>query len=226
MPDSDRTPENDVDDAPMSPADMLALSAAQQQKVADFVATPTIVIVLAWGVAWFVGFLMLWGASPDSPIAVPRLLAGIVFTGLMIAGVLTSVIAGVRTGAGIRGRQQFQGTLYGCSWAVGCAAVPVLGGALSRAGMSGEVAALFYPAAYCIVVGLLYLVGAALWNDRAMIVIGAWIVLVGVAAPYVGAPTSYLVMALAGGGAFIVYGAVLVAARVRRSAQHRTVARS
>jgi hypothetical protein len=214
----EHTPDPDAmsaDDAPMSAAEMLELSRVQQQRVADFFETPTLIIVATWGVAWFVGFLALWLGSPGSPIPVPSEVSGTVFTVLMIAGVATSVVVGSRTGAGVRGRERFEGVVYGMSWAAACFAVPVLGGALLRAGMSPDVAALFYPAAYCIVIGTLYLVGAALWHDRSMIVVGAWILLIGVVAPYFGAPTSYLVMSLAGGGAFVIYAAILLAARSR-----------
>ncbi|WP_243696165.1 hypothetical protein [Labedella phragmitis] len=204
-----------TDDAPMSAAQMLELSRAQQQRVADFFETPTLIIVATWGVAWFVGFLALWLGRPASVLPIPGDIAGTAFAVLMIVGVVTSVVVGSRTGAGVKGRERFEGAVYGISWGAACTAVPVLGGALQRAGMTTDVAALFYPAAYCIVIGTLYLVGAALWQDRSMIVVGAWILLVGVVAPYFGAPASYLVMSLAGGGAFLVYAALLLGARSR-----------
>ena len=205
------------EDAPMTPAEMLALTQRQQDRVEDFYATPTTAIVITWGVAWTVGFLALWSASEASPLDVPAAPAGILFTVLMVAGVVVSAVLGSRTGAGVRGPQQFQGTVYGISWAAACVAIPVLSGALFRAGMTDDVAALFFPAAYSIVVGVLYLFGAALFSDRSMIVVGGWILLVGVIAPYVGSPGNYLVMGLLGGGAFLVYGAALLVARSRRA---------
>lgn len=218
MSDQHSTPRDTTtaDDAPMAPAEMLALTRRQEARVEDFFQTPTIAIVLTWGVAWTVGFLALWGASDASPVAIPPVTAGILFTVLMVAGIVVSAIIGSRTGAGIRGPQRAQGMIYGITWAVACTAVPILSGALFRAGMTDAVAALFFPAAYSIVVGILYLFGAALFSDRSMIVIGGWILLVGVVAPYVGTPGNYLVMALAGGGAFLVYGVALLVARARR----------
>jgi hypothetical protein len=204
------------DDAPMTPAQMLALTRTQTDRVEDLFQSPTIAIVLTWGVAWTVGFLALWSASDASPVAVPAAPAAVVFGALMIAGVVVSAVVGTRTGAGVRGPQQVQGRIYGITWAIACVAVPVLSGALFRAGMTDELAALYFPAAYSLVIGILYLLGAALFSDRSMIVVGGWILLVGIVAPYVGAPGNYLVMALGGGGAFLAYGVALLAARARR----------
>ncbi|RUQ99135.1 hypothetical protein [Labedella endophytica] len=204
------------DDAPMTPAEMLALTRAQEHRVEDFYQTPTTIIVVTWGVAWTIGFLALWSASSASPIAVPAGPAAAVFVVLMIAGIVISGVVGTRTGAGVKGPQQVQARIYGITWALGCLAVPMLAGALFRAGMSAEVAALYFPAGYCIVVGILYLFGAALFSDRSMIVVGGWILFIGIVAPYFGSPGNYLVMSLAGGGAFLVYGVVLLVARSRR----------
>lgn len=205
------------DDAPLTPAEMLALSREQEYRVEDFFQSPTIAIVLTWGVAWTVGFLALWSASDASPLDVPVLPASILFTVLMVAGIVVSAVVGSRSGAGVRGPQQFQGRLYGITWAVACSAISVFSGALFRAGMSDALAALFFPAAFSIVVGILYLMGAALFHDRSMIVVGGWILFIGVVAPYFGTPGNYLVMAFAGGGAFLVYGFVLLAERSRRA---------
>lgn len=202
----------------MTPAEMLALSRRQEDRVEDFFQTPTTIIVVTWGVAWTIGFLALWLASDASPIAVPAAPAGAVFVILMVAGIIISGVVGMRTGAGVKGPQQVQARIYGITWALGCLAVPMLAGALFRAGMSAEVAALYFPAGYCIVIGILYLFGAALFSDRSMIVVGGWILFIGIVAPYFGSPGNYLVMALAGGGAFLVYGIVLLAARAQRSA--------
>jgi hypothetical protein len=215
--DGPSAPASPDDDIPMTPAEMLALARTQENRVEDFFQTPTMIIVLTWGVAWTVGFLALWSASDASPIAVPAGPAGTVFVVLMVAGIVISGVVGTRTGAGVRGPQQVQARIYGITWALGCLAVPMLSGALFRAGMSAEVAALYFPAGYCIVVGILYLFGAALFSDRSMIVVGGWILFIGIVAPYFGAPGNYLVMSLAGGGAFLVYGIVLLIARSRRN---------
>ncbi|MGG7465579.1 hypothetical protein [Plantibacter sp. YIM 135347] len=220
-PGDPREPGDPLDQADaaesIDPAAMLALSERQARRVDDLFFRPTVTIVFIWGVAWFVGFLVLWSASSGNPwFRTPVVPAGIVFAALMIGGVVSSAIIGSRTGHGIQGPQQVQGAMYGFGWAIGSTAAAVFGGAMFVNGMSGELAAIFYPAVYSLVVGLLYLAGGAIWQDRTMYAVGVWIVVVGVVAPYFGQPLNELVMALAGGGGFLVYGVILVLARKRR----------
>jgi hypothetical protein len=217
-----------ADDAPADIREMLRLSQQQSDKMSSVFDRPTTIIVLTWGVAWFVGFLTLWSATEGNPwFRTPIVPAGIVFTVLMVAGIIVSAVVGSRTSRGMRGAVAFQGTVYGISWAIACMAVPFFGGALLANGMSPELAALFYPAGYSLVVGILYLAGAALWNDKPMLGVGIWIIVVGIGAPFFGAPTNYLVMGLLGGGAFLVYGVWLVLRQRRRVARYsRTDARA
>ena len=69
-------------------------------------------------------------------------------------------------------------------------------------------------------VGLLYLAGGAVWRDRLMYGMGIWIIVVGMAAPFFGSPGNALIMAIAGGGGFLVYATFLEATRRRRA--HRS----
>jgi hypothetical protein len=64
-------------------------------------------------------------------------------------------------------------------------------------------------------VGLLYLSGAALWRDKGQLTLGIFMVLLGSNAAFFGNPTNNLIMAIAGGGAFLV-AAGIGAVRVRR----------
>jgi len=91
----------------------------------------------------------------------------------------------------------------------------VLGG-LARAGASTEVMALASNAFACIVVGLLYLGGAVAFDSRGLFVLGVWILVTAAAATFAGLPFTYLVMALAGGGGFLVMAGVEHVLRVRR----------
>ena len=73
---------------------------------------------------------------------------------------------------------------------------------------------LFFPTMSGLVAGMLYLAGAALWNDKTQLFLGLWIIVVSVASSFAGVPTNLLIMSLLGGGGFIA-GAlgVLVATR-------------
>jgi hypothetical protein len=98
--------------------------------------------------------------------------------------------------------------MYGWAWPVGFLAQSMIVGGLGRAGASDEVLALAANAIAALVVGLLYVAGGLLWCTTSMYVIGCWMALTGAAAAMVGLPGSYLVMALAGGGAMVAAGVV------------------
>jgi hypothetical protein len=62
--------------------------------------------------------------------------------------------------------------------------------------------------------GTLYLAGAALFSSRSQLVIGIIVLGVSAGAPFAGQPGNNLVMAVAGGGTFLV-AAVVAAIRLR-----------
>jgi len=67
------------------------------------------------------------------------------------------------------------------------------------------------------VAGLIYLMGAALWRSLDQLVLGVIIAVVGAVAPLFGAPTNNLVMAVLGGGAFLVAAIVMRVSLSRRA---------
>ena len=196
------------DDSPLDPAAMLALSAAQQQRVSTTFLRPVFMMLGAWGVAYLVGFLALWFAlEPNAPFALPLPIAGPLF-GILIAGaIVASIVIGSRMSRGIRGSSVFSGAVYGWTWSIASFAVFLIGQALFNAGMPVELSMLYYPTLYSLMAGILYLAGAALWNSRSQLFLGLWIIIVSVASSFAGVPTNLLIMALLGGGGFLV-GAV------------------
>ena len=76
-----------------------------------------------------------------------------------------------------------------------------------RAGVSRDIIGLLRSAGAGLVVGLLYLAGGALWQDRVQYGLGLWILLASRAGALVGTPGIYLVMSLAGGGGFLLAAA-------------------
>jgi hypothetical protein len=201
------------DDAPLDPAAMLALSQREQYRV-DTIATGSVVWMIAvWGIAWFVGFLVLWASKTDV-VGIPDALAGTIFGALIIGAMGASWILGARISRGIKRSSSFVGIVYGLSWPIAGTAVGLLGVALQYNGMPSSLSFVFYPAAYSLMVGLLYISGAAIWQSPAQFILGMWILIVGIAAPFAGYPTNLLVMALAGGGGFLL-GAVRIAIVVR-----------
>ncbi|MCC2030783.1 hypothetical protein [Microbacterium allomyrinae] len=214
------TPETRVGDeeAPRDAAEMLELIQSQQDRVTRSLARYVPWILLAWGLAWSVGFGMLWlidGAKPA--ISIPLPVAVVVFIALMIAAILASAVLGARSQRGIRTSPEsaFTGTVFGLTWMIGFLALVAFGTALIVNGMPRELANIFYPTGSVLFVGIMYILAAAIWQARPTLWMGLWIVAVALVAPYFGYPTHYLVFAIGGGGGFLV-GALVVWLWVRR----------
>ncbi|WP_167138645.1 hypothetical protein [Diaminobutyricimonas sp. TR449] len=193
------------DDKPLEPAAMLALLEQQKRAVDLAYLRPVGWLYTVWGVAWVVGFLLLWLAATTEWMQ--ESVARIIFGALIIASIAVSAVVGIRIGRGIRGASDFQGAVYGMSWTLLGIAFAALGAGLLQNGMSSDLAALYFPSAYALMAGALYLSGAALWNERSQLVLGIVLLAVGAIAPFFGGPANNLVMAIGGGGAFLLAAA-------------------
>ncbi|WP_109210822.1 MULTISPECIES: hypothetical protein [Microbacterium] len=197
------------DEEPRDAAAMLDLVRAQQERVTRQLAAEVPLILAAWGVAWLVGFGLLWmidGAKPA--FAVPLPVAVVVFIVLMAGALVATALFGIRSGRGIRSSAEaaFTGAVYGWSWTISFIALFVFGTALIRNGMPPDLANIYYPTASSLIVGLLYFVGGGIWRAKPLLWLGGWFIVVALVAPFFGYPTNYLVFALAGGGVFLAGG--------------------
>jgi hypothetical protein len=194
------------DDAPLDPAAMLALLQDQQEDVQRRMARFVPWILLAWALAWGVGFGALWlidGARPQ--FSIPLAIAAPVFAVLLVLAGVVSGVLGARSARGIRASKAaaFTGTVYGVTWSVGFVALFVLGSALARNGMSSELMNIYYPAVSLIFVGIMYLIASAIWHAVPAIWMGGAMVLIAAIGPFFGYPTHYLFYAIAGGAVFL-----------------------
>jgi hypothetical protein len=105
--------------------------------------------------------------------------------------------------------------VYGLSWSLCGTAFAFLGVGLISNGLSFDLASLYFPSAYALMCGAIYLGGAALWRDRGQLIVGIALLAIGAAAPFFGAPGNNLFLALAAGVTF------LAASVVTRSRQSR-----
>ncbi|MBB2923492.1 hypothetical protein [Cellulomonas cellasea] len=194
---------DDASDEPLDLAESLAIIQAQRARVRDQVAPDPRVLFGAWGVAWLVGYLVLWSSARGEPYGHPGRAAFTVF-GVLLSAALAATIAHIaRRTAGVRGASERAGSMYGWTWTIGFSAVVLTMIGLTRAGAGWEVLALGWNALSALVVGVLYAAGAAMWEDWRMFGLGAWIALVAGATTLLGVPGSYLLMALAGGGGML-----------------------
>lgn len=194
---------HDVDDAPPDPRAGLAIVAAQRRRVRDSDVDDRILFG-AWGLAWLVGYAAQWWTATTSPTGTSTAQGGVVFAvALAVALVVTLVHVG-RATHGLAGTSKQVGMMYGWAWSIGFAGQGLVISGVIRAGAGPEVVAIVANGAACLVVGLLYMAGGALWHQLSMYLIGAWMIATAGAASLVAMPASYLVMSLAGGGGMLV----------------------
>lgn len=207
MQDPDTPIDNECDgDTPLTPEQMLVLLEDQQRAVTARTTAFVPWVLAAWGIAWLVGFVVLWvdaGRHPDDWR--PSLTAGLLFAALLVfAGVLSSVL-GARSGRGLRGTREsaIVGIAYGTTWWIGSIALSAIGQALLRFGMPEALLAVFYPSAFIFFTGIMYMMGGLIWHAIPMMLLGIWCIILAGAGAMVAVPVSYLVYGLAGGGAFL-----------------------
>ncbi|MEJ3405126.1 hypothetical protein WDJ51_10310 [Rathayibacter sp. YIM 133350] len=219
---------NASDDEALDPAAALALLNDQQRDIARQLASLVPWILFAWGVAWTVGFGMLWlidGARPA--FSVPWPVAAVVFAALNLAALIATAILGVRSGRGIRTAPDaaFTGAVYGSTWTIGFVVIFAFGAALQVNGMDPSLSSIYYPTASAAFVGIMYILAGGIWHTWSMIVLGGWFALVAAVAPFFGYPANYLIFAVAGGGVFLL-GALAAWIRIARGAPAKGMRRA
>ena len=202
-------------DTTLGAAEALAILKQQQREIERQMGAVVPPIALAWGVAWLLGFGALWSSGR---LGLPLAAAIAAFVALLLAAIAVSAGLGIRGSRGIRSTSQsaFTGTVYGVTWSVGTVAIVLLGLALMRSGMSGELAMVYFTSSYVLFAGVMHIVAGAIWHAVPSVVEGGVLVVVAVAAALVPAPHNLLVIAVVGGGSF--FASAVVARRYLRSA--------
>jgi len=196
-------------DSPLDPAAMLELVNHQQRAVGRALARHIPWILFAWAIAWGLGFALLWLAAVSESI--PGLVATLAFAALLAGAVVVSAVVGSRANRGIRPTSSgaFTGTLFGVTATAAGGGLTLLGYGLMHNGMPSALMWVYFPSISALLIGILYLMAAAIWRERSMVILGGWLILVGAVAPFFGTPNHFLVFAIAGGGGFLVSGVLL-----------------
>ena len=207
---------------PAGPDEALAVIDAQRSaflKRHGIKATP---LLTAWGLAWLVGYAALaLYRRPDYGLPLAPYLF---FCGCLAVALLFTFAYIVPKVRGIRGRSSREGAYYSLAWFLG---MPLSALILSRVNafladlntsQANEVASVASNALPCLVVGVIFLMSAALWNEAVMGVLGGWILLVTLVVTIVGMPWAWWIMSVAGGGGMLVAAVVAAAAESKRGA--------
>ena len=208
-------PDDGLDEAPLDPGAGLAIVAAQQRRVRDSDVDDRLLFG-AWGSAWAVGYAVQWWSATAAGSRTATGVGGLAFVAVTAAALVVTLVHTARATRGVAGASREVGRMYGIAWGIGFAGQGLLVMGVARAGASPEVIAIVANGAACLVVGLMYMAGGALWRQRALYLIGAWMIATAAVASIVAMPGGYLVMAVAGGGG-LLSGAVVTALYRRRA---------
>ncbi|MET7708809.1 transporter [Micromonospora sp. NPDC005413] len=171
-----------------------------------------------WGVAWLVGFgLLFLRFSPDDRVLIrlPDWLPLTTLFVLLVAAAAVQAVAGARAYGQVTGDSARRGLWYACAWALGSASVYTALGRVSDH-LPHDLAGLLWSATAVGLTGALHMAGGAIWLDRDLFRLGVWISLINLAGVFAGPGWHALVVAVAGGGGILVAGTV---ARLRQ--RHR-----
>lgn len=209
-------------DVALDPAGQLRLVAEQQAATRAALAPDERLLFGAWGTAWFLGFGVIWLAWPGREggalLPLPGWSVGLLFFLLLVGAGAVTAVHSIRVGRGLVGASARTGAMYGWGWFLGFAMLPAIVLGAERLGAPPEATAMLWPAVSALVVGLLYVAGAAAWDDPTQFVIGAWIMVTTGIGCLLGLQALYLVMCLAGGGGFLVAAAWFAVRRGRTGA--------
>lgn len=170
----------------------------------------------AWGVAWVVGLGAMWlSVRAQHPYTGPDAVSATLLGVLLVGAVVVTIVVVGRATRGVHGQSEAQGRIFGIAWPVGFGAFYAIEGALAHQGADVTVLGLVGAAGPLLVTGLIYLIGAAIWLDRPMLVMGVWLGVVVAAGVWTGPVTVLLIDALAGGGGFLVMAGYLAWRRSR-----------
>ncbi|MEU4622408.1 transporter [Actinoplanes sp. NPDC023801] len=163
-----------------------------------------------WGLTWLISFglsFLRFGPGGRTLVAMPTWVPLLALTGLMIAAGIFTGIVGARSGRDISGPSSRQGLMYGISWSAGFTSLAVIFGRVSEF-VPQTSRGLLWGGGMVALVGVLYMAGSAIWDERDMFVLGAWISVVNVIGVLWGPGWHALVLAVAGGGGLLVAGLV------------------
>jgi hypothetical protein len=187
---------------PTAAGALAAIDDAQGRAVRSLRPSPLGMFV-PWGLGYLVGFGGVWlairGVLPEgvvTPLLAVAALVPLVCTGITIT----------RSSRGLTGPSRRVVALFGWTWILGFAALCAINLRLTALGLPGPTLSLIWSGSALLLVGLLYLAGGALRNHPPQYVLGMWTLATAVAAVFVGYPANFAVLALAGGGGFVVLG--------------------
>jgi hypothetical protein len=162
-------------------------------------------IYAAWGVALLAGYGAMWlSVLGQHPFRGAAGWAAATLGVVLAAASGVTAVSAAQAARGIGGVSARQATIYGIAWPAGFGSMFMIIGAAWHFGASPKVTSVLGATAPLLLVGLIYLLAAAMWLDRVMIWLGLWLLLVAAVAAWTGPAGSLLTAAVAGGIGFLL----------------------
>jgi len=200
--------EVDEEQPPASPAESLRLIRDQRARAERSLTPDPRLVYWPWSVAWLVGyglFFLRYGSDGDGLVAMPDWLPFAALFGLMALALTVMSVALFRAGRHVAGESATKGSMYGMAWLMAFTGQGFLLGRVSDRLPPPE-AGLLWSASSMGIVAVLYLAGAAIYQDRTMLYLGGWLGVVNIGGVLAGPGWHALAMAVAGGGGGLVFG--------------------
>jgi hypothetical protein len=161
-----------------------------------------------WGIAWAVGFTLYFlRFGPDGHVFVdmPGWLPLAVLITLFLAAGAVSGIAGAQAGRHVSGPTSAQGAMYGITWSVAFAGISLVLSQVTYLLPAAE-QNLLWAGVLVALTGALHMAGGALFRDRVLFALGAWVSVVNVVGVLIGPGWHALIVAVLAGGGMLVAG--------------------
>lgn len=194
----------DDDPAPMSAEESLNLIAQQNRRMRrEFGGGPARTLA-AWALAWLLGWGFTYVAvQPGVPI--PGWVGGVLVAVLFVVAMVYTAYVNARGSRGIRGPSRTAGAMYGWAWMLSSIGLSVIDIRITNFQvLSSDQVSLLWSGSWLLLTGVMYLAGGTLWQDKLMYGLGAWMIVSAAASVLVGFPANFLVLALCGGGGFLI----------------------
>ena len=201
----------------MSAEESLNLIARQNRRTRRELGGGPARMLAAWALAWLVG----WGftyVSVQPGVAIPGWIAGGIVVPLLFLGAIAyTAYTSIRAGRGIRGPSRTVGAMYGYGWALSSIGLMVVDIRITQfQALSSDQVSLLWSGTWLLLTGVMYLAGGMVWQDKLMYGLGAWMIVSAALSVLVGFPANFLVLAVCGGGGFLL-AAVVYFVREKKS---------
>lgn len=205
-----------ADDGPLSAAASAELIERERRSVGRRLGVNSAPIFAVWGVTFLVGWGACYLAAPGGPRVLAVAAAVPIVVVLYVVAIAVPIVLGARAGRGVRGPSRLTGAMYGWAWTLGFLALAAINTGLIRQGLAPATISMLWTGTAQLVFGMMYLAGGMLWRDLVQYALGVWMLIVAAGGVFAGMPGDFLVLALAGGGGFLLFSGISLVTGGRR----------